>query len=162
MNANLPPPLASPEPGPGRSTAVCRECGCENDWSASECWLCGRSNWRPGPHERLMKVQPTSGSGLNLITVMLAVLIVAILLGVARESPEGAIFLSILAAGALIYTTIKVRRYRSMNVPVSNMRAFGLFLSSWVIFFCSFVILAVLFGIAVAIALFGYCACTAR
>ena len=162
MSTNPPPPLAMPEPGPGRPTAVCRECGCENDWSASECWLCGRANWRTDGQVFSVKGEPPVQSGLNIVTVMLAIVIVAILLGIGRESPELAIGLGVCAVAACIHTTIRVRRFRQMNVPVTSMRAFGLFLGSWLISVFLSLLLLFLFSVAVAIALFGYCACTMR
>jgi ribosomal protein L40E len=122
--------LIAGNPGPAQekpvSAPICRECRATNDPGASECWLCGRRDWRADPTSPTTKPRaekisdhPRLMSSLETILIVLALAVVGA--GVVRLAPGLGIAFLILLVPAWATVEWAARR---RNAPMSAARRF--------------------------------------
>ncbi len=133
-----------PEWGP-----TCWDCGATNDPGASECWLCGRSDWH-APQRSPMPLKPgpppTSGQGSGLVGLALAL----VALGATAIAPGVMFGLAVLILPAAIGAEFIARRRRNRGLPTSTTRKVA-----WIAVLT--VLMPFLVGMALIIALLPIC-----
>jgi hypothetical protein len=109
-----------------RPATICRDCQATNDPGASECWLCGRRDWRGDPASPATKPVAETADRARLISFVETILIVLALAvvgaGAVRLAPGLGIAFLILLVPAWIITEKKAR---SQNQPMSAPRKFA-------------------------------------
>ncbi len=103
-----------------RPATICRDCQATNDPAASECWLCGRRDWRGNPASPATKpLAKTVGrarlmSWFETILIVLALAVVGA--GIVRLAPGVGIAFLILLVPAWVITEKTARsRKQSMS-----------------------------------------------
>ncbi len=122
------------------SGSTCVECGAENRLDASRCWLCGRSlgavaaapvaSPMPGAQVPGTAAQHRARPTFRLSSLMLTITLIAVWLGVVRQSPVLAVGLAIVAAPALLRTALISGRSRARGTPLAMNDKLMLFLGS--------------------------------
>ena len=117
------PGSADEKPRPAR---ICRECQATNDPGASECWLCGRRDWRGDPASPATKLVAETAPRSRLMSWVETILIVLALAivgaGIVRLAPGVGIAFLILLVPAWV---LSEKRARSQKEPMSAHRKFG-------------------------------------
>jgi hypothetical protein len=110
------------KPKPSRK---CRDCGATNDPDASECWLCGRRDWRAVSSSPATKPDTETFDRAmwmsSVETLLIALALAVVALGVARQAPGLGIALLILLVPAWAITEWNAR---SQSQPMSAPRKF--------------------------------------
>lgn len=139
---------------------ICPECEARNPVKAVSCWVCdGPLRPGPGKPEPLPELDPAPppSSTFRLSSLMIAIALIAMVLGVVRESPGLAILLAIAAVPALAFTFSTSLRRRSEGVPMTTAQKIGTFLGAVAVTVSIIVIVLVVLVVSFIAALYVIC-----
>jgi hypothetical protein len=150
-------------PGPPKAVLVCPECGANNPEAAPACWMCD-GPLSPGlaKRELLPEPSPPPPTTFRLGALMVAIALIAVFLGVAREAPGLAILLAVVATPALLVTLGKSWQRRAEGFPMSATEKAGTFLFAAVITVAAILGLLLITGVAFVAALWVICSGSCR
>ena len=102
----------------------CSQCGAANSATAGSCWLCRISLVRQAEPAAGAPAAPARAAGagrtFGLSSLMILVALIAVCLGVRRESPGLGIALAVVSTPAMVRTVFAARRREITGRPMST------------------------------------------